>query len=66
VAVHYLAAALAQLDRAKEAFGTIQALRRTRPNATVASLLAWPNLRIRSEGTLDHIIEGLRKAGLPA
>jgi len=61
----YLAAASAQLNRTSEAADAIAQLRRTRPNATVASLLLWPNMRIRSQRTLEHILEGLRKAGLP-
>ena len=61
----YLAGASAQLGRTTEAAAAIAELRRTRPNATVASLLAWPNMRIRSQQTLEHILEGLRKAGLP-
>ena len=61
----YLAGALAQLGRTNEAATAIGELRRTRPNLTVASLLLWPNMRIRSQGSLDHIVAGLRKAGLP-
>jgi tetratricopeptide (TPR) repeat protein len=61
----YLAAASAQIDRRGDAANAIEELRRTRPSITVASLLEWPNMRIRSQQTLEHILEGLRKAGLP-
>ena len=61
----YLAGASAHLNRMNDAAGAIEEIRRTRPNATVTSLLAWPNMRIRSQATLDHIVEGLRKAALP-
>jgi len=61
----YLAGALVQLGRTNEAAAAIDEMRRTRPNATVSSLLLWPNMRIRSQRSLDHILEGLRQAGLP-
>jgi tetratricopeptide (TPR) repeat protein len=61
----YLAAAAAQLGRASEATAALDELRRTRPEITIASLLLWPNMRIRSQKSLDHILDGLRKAGLP-
>ncbi len=61
----YLAGASAQLGQTSEATAAIAEMRRTRPNVTVTSLLQWPNMRIRSQGTLEHLVEGLRKAGLP-
>jgi len=61
----YMAAASAQLGRTREAAAAIDEMRRVRPEVTVASLLSWRNMRIRSPQSLEHIIEGLRKAGLP-
>jgi TolB-like protein/Tfp pilus assembly protein PilF len=61
----YLASSSAQLGRTSEAADAIEELRRMRPNVTVTSLLLWSNMRIRSAETLEHILEGLRKAGLP-
>src|SRR4029079_15105968 len=60
----YLAGALVQLGRTNEAAAAIDEMRRTTPNATVSSLLLWPNMRIRSQRSLDYILEGFRQARL--
>jgi tetratricopeptide (TPR) repeat protein len=61
----YLAAASAYLGETAEAAAALAALREKRPNLTISWLLSWPNFRIRSQATLDHMIEGMRKAGVP-
>ena len=60
----YLAAASAHLGETAEA-AALATLRQKWPNLTITWLLAWPNFRIRSQATLDHLLEGMRKAGLP-
>jgi adenylate cyclase len=61
----HLAAALGQLGRTNEALAAVEELRRRRPGLTVSDVRSWPHNRSRSEGSLEHILEGLRLAGLP-
>jgi TolB-like protein len=61
----HLAAALGQLDRTAEAGTAVEELRRRRPGLTVSGVRSWPHNRSRSENSLAHMLEGLRRAGLP-
>jgi TolB-like protein/class 3 adenylate cyclase/Flp pilus assembly protein TadD len=58
-----LASALAQLDRLDEARTAVARLRELAPNLTVSGLRRrWP---LRDTDTLERILDGLRRAGLP-
>jgi hypothetical protein len=58
-----LASALAQLDRLQEAQGAVAKLLELAPDITVSGLRErWP---LRDKNTLEAILEGLRRAGLP-
>ena len=61
----HLAAALGQLGRTAEARTAVEELRRRRLGLTVSSVRSWPHNRSRSERSLAHMLEGLRRAGLP-
>jgi adenylate cyclase len=61
----HLAAALGQLGQTTEALAAVEELRKRRPGLTVSSVRSWPHNRSRSERSLEHILEGLRLAGLP-
>jgi TolB-like protein/Flp pilus assembly protein TadD len=61
----HLAAALGQLGRTAEARTAIEELCRRRPGLTVSGVRLWPHNRSRSERSLEHMLEGLRRAGLP-
>jgi TolB-like protein len=61
----HLTAALGQLGRTSEALTAIEELRRRRPGVTVSGVRSWPHNRSRSETSLAHILDGLRRAGLP-
>lgn len=61
----HLAAALGQLGRMKEATTAVEELRKRRPSLTVSDVRSWPHNRSRSERALEHMLEGLRLAGLP-
>ena len=61
----HLAAALGQLGRKTEALAAVEELRRRRPGLTVSAVRSWPHNRSRSEDSLAHMLEGLRRAGLP-
>ncbi|MGB6800552.1 MAG: winged helix-turn-helix domain-containing tetratricopeptide repeat protein, partial [Xanthobacteraceae bacterium] len=61
----HLAAALGQLGRTAEARTAVEELRRRRPGLTVSGVRLWPHNRSRSEHSLAHMLEGLRRAGLP-
>jgi TolB-like protein len=61
----HLAAALGQLGRTLEALAAVEELRKRRPGLTVSGVRSWPHNRSRSEGSLAHMLEGLRRAGLP-
>jgi TolB-like protein len=62
--VHW-AASLGQLGRGKEAAVVIEELLRKRPGLTLAKFRAWPHNASRSAHTLEKMVEGLYKAGLP-
>jgi TolB-like protein len=61
----HLTAALGQLGRTAEARTAVEELRRRRPGLTVNGVRSWPHNRSRSERSLAHMLEGLRRAGLP-
>jgi TolB-like protein len=61
----HLAAALGQLSRTTEALGAVEELCKRRPGLTVSGVRSWPHNRSRSEPQLAHMLEGLRRAGLP-
>jgi TolB-like protein len=61
----HLAAALGQLGRTNEALTAVQELRRRRPGLTVRDVRLWPHNRSRSDEALEHLLDGLRSAGLP-
>jgi TolB-like protein len=61
----HLAAALGQLGRTAEARIAVEELRRRRLGLTVNDVRSWPHNRSRSERSLAHMLEGLRRAGLP-
>jgi hypothetical protein len=61
----HLAAALGQLGRTDEALTAIEELRRRRPGLTVRDVQSWPHNRSRSDEALEHLLDGLRRAGLP-
>jgi TolB-like protein len=58
-------AALGQMDRRQEAEAVINELRLRRPELTIRTFCAWPHNQARTVRSLEHIVEGLRKAGLP-
>jgi TolB-like protein len=62
--VHW-AASQGQLEPGKAAASVIEELRRKRPGLTIAAFRAWPHNEPRSIGSLQRIVDGLRKAGLP-
>lgn len=62
--VHW-AASLGQVQRGTEAAYVVEELRRKRPGLTIAGFRAWPHNEPRSASSLERIIDGLRKAGLP-
>ncbi len=62
--VHW-AGSLGQLGRLDEAESVISELRRKRPGLTIAEFHAWPHNASRSAGSLERMLDGLRKAGLP-
>jgi TolB-like protein/tetratricopeptide (TPR) repeat protein len=61
----HLAAALGQLGRTNEALTAVEELRRRRPGLTVRDVRSWPHNRSRSDEALEHLLDGLRRAGLP-
>lgn len=61
----HLAAALGRVGRRSEATRAVEELRKRRPGLTVADVRSWPHNRSRSERALEHMLEGLREAGLP-
>jgi TolB-like protein len=61
----HLAGACAHLGQLDEAAFAIRELQRRKPGLTLSSLRAWPNNQLKSAATLAHILDGLRKAGLP-
>lgn len=62
IARRYLAAALAQMDRAEEAAAAMQALLACQPGYSLATARGS---RFRHRWMLDLWLDGLRKAGLP-
>jgi adenylate cyclase len=61
----HLAASLGQLGQYDIAATVISDLCKLRPGLTISVFRNWPHNRSRPEIWLDHIAEGLRKAGLP-
>jgi len=61
----HLAAAFGQLGRTNEAAVALAELEPRRPELTLSAFRSWSMNRLRSERALGHIVEGLRKAGLP-
>jgi len=61
----HLAAALGQLGRIDEARRAVEELQKRRPSLTVTAARSWPHNRSRSDSHLEHMLEGLRLAGLP-
>jgi TolB-like protein/Flp pilus assembly protein TadD len=61
----HLSASLGQLGRHEEAAVVIRELRRVRPGLTITGIRAWPHNEHRSVATVEKMLEGLRKAGLP-
>ena len=61
----HLSASLGQLGRADEAAAAIDALRRVRPGLTIMQFRAWPHNRHGASARLEHVVAGLRAAGLP-
>ncbi len=62
--VHW-AASLGQREGGLEAAAVVEELRRKRPGLTIAAFRAWPHNEPRSAASLNRIVDGLRKAGLP-
>jgi TolB-like protein len=63
-AIH-LTAALGQLGRSDEGPVALEKLRERWQNLTVSDFQLWPHNRTRSAKALNHIVAGLRKAGIP-
>jgi adenylate cyclase len=61
----YLSTSLGQLGRYDSAATAISELCKLRPGLTISAFRNWPHLRSLTSSALDHIAEGLRKAGLP-
>jgi len=61
----HLAGASAHLDRPEEAAFAIRELQRRKPGLTLSWFREWPNNQLKSPAVLAHIVDGLRKAGLP-
>lgn len=61
----HLAGACGHLGRSVEAAAAIAELRRRKPGLTISSLRTWPNNQLKAPHVLTHILDGLRKAGLP-
>jgi TolB-like protein len=61
----HLAGACAQTGLADEAAGAVAELRRRKPGLTVSSLQTWQNNKLKSPRVLAHLLDGVRKAGLP-
>ena len=61
--VHW-AASLGQLNKRAEVLPVIDELRRRRPGLTLSGFRSWPHIATWAT-SLDHIVDGLRKAGLP-
>jgi TolB-like protein/class 3 adenylate cyclase/Flp pilus assembly protein TadD len=61
----HLAASLGQLGRYDIAATAISELCKLRPGLTISVFRHWPHNRSRTSNWVDHIVEGLKKAGLP-
>jgi adenylate cyclase len=61
----HLAASLGQLGRYDTAAPVISELCKLRPGLTISVFRNWPHNLSRTSTWVDHIAEGLRKAGLP-
>jgi TolB-like protein/Flp pilus assembly protein TadD len=62
----YLAASTGQLGTTEEARHAIEQLCRLRPGLTISAFRTWPLNEVRDATDLDHLTDGLAKAGLPA
>ena len=61
----HLSAALGQLGRESEATAAVDDLRRRRPGLTISQFRLWVHNFGRPPAALEHVIDGLRRAGLP-
>lgn len=61
----WLAATLGQLGKTNEALAAVEELRKRRPALTVSDVRSWPHNLSRGESALEHLLEGLRLAGVP-
>jgi len=61
----YLAASLGQLGMTEEGRRAVEYLCRARPALTISSFRTWPLNEARYPSDLDHVTDGLAKAGLP-
>jgi TolB-like protein len=61
----HLAGASAHLGQAEEATFAIRELQRRKPGLKLSWFCEWPNNQLKSAPVLAHIVDGLRKAGLP-
>jgi TolB-like protein/Tfp pilus assembly protein PilF len=61
----HLAAALGQLGRTSEAKAAVTELLRRKPGLTISAMRSWPHNQRRSQKALEHLVDGMRKAGLP-
>jgi adenylate cyclase len=61
--VHW-AASLGQLNNRTQALPVIDELKRQRPGLTLSGFRCWPHIATWA-ASLDHVVDGLRKAGLP-
>jgi len=61
----HLAASLGRLGQREGGAQAIEALRRIRPDLTIARFCAWPHNRSRSAASRENLVAGLRAAGLP-
>lgn len=61
----HLAGACAHAGLEDEAAAAVAELQRRKPGLTVSSLQTWQNNRLKSPHVLAHLLDGLRKAGLP-
>lgn len=61
----HLAGACAHVGLADEAADAVAELQRRKPGLTVSSLRTWQNNTLKSPHVLAHLLDGMRKAGLP-
>lgn len=61
----HLSASLGQLGETVEAASAVEALRRIRPGLTIMQFRSWPHNSNRSPVSMEHVLAGLRAAGMP-